>query len=374
VRTLQIYSGNLYGGVEKTLTMIARHGAARGTRREFALCFDGVLRRELLASGARVHSLGAARVRRPWTVGRARKALRSLLIGERFDVAICHSAWAQAIFGQVALRSGTPLVFWLHDAITGRHWLERWAARTRPELVVCNSRFTARAASSLYPGVRTEVIHPPLVTTLDGAGRTGRSELRRGLGATEDEVVIVQPSRLESLKGHDLHLEALGGLRDIAPSWRCWMLGGVQRPHEAAYLRRLRRQAESLGIAERVQFLGQRSDVPTLLRAADVLCQPNTRPDAFGLAFVEGLAAGVPVVTSAFGGALEIVDDTCGCLVPANDAAALSEVLRRLITDGRLREKLGSAGPARAMQLCGADAQMQRLDAVLASAIRGQAA
>ena len=49
--------------------------------------------------------------------------------------------------------------------------------------------------------------------------------------------------------------------------------------------------------------------VPRLMAAADIYCQPNTTPEPFGIAFVEALAAGVPVVTTAMGGPLEIVDD-----------------------------------------------------------------
>ena len=61
------------------------------------------------------------------------------------------------------------------------------------------------------------------------------------------------------------------------------------------------------------------TDVPRLLAAADIHCQPNISPEPFGIAFIEALAAGLPVVTSAIGGAIEIVDDTCGRLVPASD-------------------------------------------------------
>ena len=137
MRTLQIYSGNLYGGIEKTLTMIAE--APGAIEREFALCFEGRLRGDLIRAGARVHDLGVVRSRWPWTVARARRTLRTVLARTRFEVAICHSAWSQAIFGPVVRQAGLPLVFWLHDVATGRHWLERWARLTQPDVVVCNS-------------------------------------------------------------------------------------------------------------------------------------------------------------------------------------------------------------------------------------------
>ena len=81
-----------------------------------------------------------------------------------------------------------------------------------------------------------------------------------------------------------------------------------------AYERELRAAAERLGIAARIKFLGQRDDVPSLMRAADVQCQPNAGPEPFGLVFVEALAAGLPVVTTRMGGPLEIVNASCGML------------------------------------------------------------
>jgi glycosyltransferase involved in cell wall biosynthesis len=179
----------------------------------------------------------------------------------------------------------------------------------------------------------------------------------------------VQPSRLEPYKGHALHLAALARLRDAAVPWECWMIGGVQRPHEAALLAGLERTAARLGIADRVRFLGQRSDVATLLAAADIHCQPNVGPEPFGITFVEGLAAGLPVVTGALGGALEIVDESCGVLVPPGDAGALAAALHRLIQDPVLRSAIGAAGPARARKLCDPATQIRALDELLATVV-----
>jgi glycosyltransferase involved in cell wall biosynthesis len=305
------------------------------------------------------------RTRWPWTIARARRALQAVLARRAVDVAICHSAWAQAIFAPVVREAGLPQVFWLHDVARGRHWLERWARLTPPDVIICNSAFTARSAASIYPGVETHVVHPPL--RVGGRDDARRADIRRRLGAGPEVAVIVQVARLERLKGHDLHLEALAMLKDIAPRWQCWMVGGVQRPHEARYLAALERQAADLGIAERVRFLGQRGDVSAILGAADIACQPNTQPDAFGISFVEALGAGLPVVTTAMGGALEVLGDSFGFLVPPADAAALAAMLRRLVTDPALRATVGAAGPARARQLCDPAAQMRRLDSVLAS-------
>ena len=137
--------------------------------------------------------------------------------------------------------------------------------------------------------------------------------------------------------------------------------GRSAAPHEARYLEALRAEAAALGIGPRVNFLGQRGDVARLLAAADIHCQPNTGPEPFGITFIEALYAGLPVVTTSIGGALEIVDGSCGILVRPDDPAALAAALARLIEDRELRARLGAAGPARAAALCDPRAQMAAL-------------
>lgn len=260
-----------------------------------------------------------------------------------------------------------PLVFWLHDASDGQHWLERWARRTRPDFALCNSRFTGRALPNIYPNARAEVFYSPVAPTLHSYSKADQTATRAELPTPKGAVVIIQASRMEAWKGHALHLAALSVLTDL-PDWVCWQVGGAQRPSEIQYLDGLKRTAARLGISERVRFLGQRSDVERLLAAGDLYCQPNLGPEPFGIALVEALHAQLPVVTTATGGACEIVDDSCGVLVSLGDAQALAASLRRLIEDSALRVKLGANGPARARELCDPAAQIERLGGLLASA------
>jgi glycosyltransferase involved in cell wall biosynthesis len=170
-------------------------------------------------------------------------------------------------------------------------------------------------------------------------------------------------SRFERCKGHMELLHAAAALRG---DWTIWIAGGAQQPHEREYERELRAAAAALPDSRRVVFLGERTDVAALLRAADVHCQPNTGPDAFGLAFVEALYAGLPVVTTDIGGAGEIVTPACGVLLPAGDRTALASSLQSLIDDPGRRAALGAAGPSRARTLCDPDRQMCALEDVLA--------
>ena len=301
--------------------------------------------------------------RRPWTVWRGRRGLRRLLASRSFDIVVCHCCWPHALFGPVVRRAGLPLVYWMHERVSGDHWVERCAARTPPDLTLVNSRGTAETLPLLFPATPHVVFHCPVSPPGRGIS-TIRDEIRRALATPAEAVVILQASRLERWKGHTLLLAALARLR-AKTSWVAWIAGGAQRPHEQVYLAELQTAAHTAGIAERIHFLGERSDVPRLLAAADLFCQPNTGPEPFGIGFVEALYSRLPVVSTRMGGAAEIVDESCGRLVPPDDSPALAEALSHLIDDPAQRERLGAAGPARARHLCDPEAGLPRLEALL---------
>jgi glycosyltransferase involved in cell wall biosynthesis len=360
MRVLHINSGNLYGGIETLLVTFARmRSLCPAMDPEFALCFEGRASEELRQTGARVHTLGAARVSRPWTIWRARRALARVLADRSYDVVVCHGSWNHALFSPVVRRLQLPLVFWAHGPSASLHWLDRWASWTLPDLVLTNSRWT-RANMGFFASVQAEVLPCPVADTSRHDQPKDRREIRAELGTAESAVVVMQACRLEPWKGHELLLDALSRLASVG-GWECWIAGGPQRAEENRYLEGLRKRAEAGGVGARVRFLGQRQDVPRLLAAADIHCQPNTGPEPFGIAFVEALYAGLPVVTTAHGGALEVLTEDCALLVPPGDGAALSNSLHRLITEPELRRSLGQAGPARARALCDPQHTLDRL-------------
>lgn len=366
MRALHVYPGNLYGGVERMLATFAGT-RVQGLEQSFALCFGGRLADEIRRAGARLEMLGPVRVSRPWTVLRARRRLARVIEDAQPDVVICHSSWSHGLFGDMAQRRGVPLVFWLHDAVTGETWADRLARRTRPDFAISTSEFTRGTLGRLWADLASEVLHPPVPKP--DAEAVDRGVVRARLHTPADDVVILQASRVEPWKGHRLLIEGLGRLRDVA-GWTCWIAGGAQRPHEEAHLAEMYALAQQLAVAGRIRFLGQRDDVPVLMASADVLCQPNLGPEPFGIAFVEAMHAGLPVVATAIGGAREIVTPECGILVPPEDPGALADALRRVIADPGLCARLGAAGPAHARALCDPHQQTERLRDVLAGVVQ----
>lgn len=365
MRVLHVSAGNLFGGIESMLLAFAEVAREQaGLQHSFALCFDERLATELRALGQPVHLLGPVRMSRPVSAHTARRRLR-VLLDEGFDVVICHAPWSQAIFGSVIRRRGVPLAFWAHDRLTGRHWTERLAALVPPDLVICNSAFTETTRASVYPTVRSAVVHPAARFVMPSRERRF---VRMSLDTPPDAVVILQASRCEPWKGHRQLIDALSTMRDV-PRWMWWVAGGAQRPHEQAYLAELRDSAARAGLEDRVRWLGHRADVPTLMAAADLYCQANVEPEPFGLAFVEALAAGTPVVSVRQGGVCEIVDETCGVLVPPGDVTALGRALAQLVSSADARHVLAAGAPARARRISHPLSQSHRLQAVLASLV-----
>jgi glycosyltransferase involved in cell wall biosynthesis len=361
VKVLHVNSGNLYGGVESILTTLARsRELCPGMETQFALCQEGRLSQELTAAGAIVYMLGKVRISRPWTVWQARRKLAEVLRDQQFDVVICHMPWSLAVFGKAVKASGPKLGFWAHAFHPGRNWLERLARRTKPDLAIGNSRYTEGGLDNLYRDVPRGIVYPPVAVSESSMPGQWRAAVREQYQVREGTVVIIQVSRLEAWKGHRLHLEALARLPKT-DRWVCWFVGGPQKPEEGEYEQSLREAATRLGIGDRVQFLGQRQDVARLLEGADVFCQPNLEAEPFGMVFVEALRAGLPVVSAASGGALEIVDDSCGLLVTPRDAVQLAEALACLVESPEMRERLGRAGRARGLKLCQPQAQMNIL-------------
>jgi len=149
--------------------------------------------------------------------------------------------------------------------------------------------------------------------------------------------VVAHVSNFRPLKRLDDVVEVFARVRAARPA-RLRLVGdGPERPRiEAALAAR--------GLSADVELLGERADLPALLRGADVFLLPS-EIESFGLAALEALSCGVPVVASAVGGLPEVIaDGEVGFLRPVGDVAAMAEAVGRLLDDAPLRRRFGAAG------------------------------
>lgn len=151
---------------------------------------------------------------------------------------------------------------------------------------------------------------------------------------------IAAVGRLTAEKGHAVLVRAMARV----PEATLVICGqGEEEP-------RLRRQAEMGGISDRVRFLWFQSDVRPVLAAADVFAMPSLS-EGLGVAALEAMAMGKPVVASNTGGLPDVmVDGETGLLVPPGDPEALAEALTILLRDPTRARAMGEAGRARALE------------------------
>jgi len=157
---------------------------------------------------------------------------------------------------------------------------------------------------------------------------------RAGLDTPADATVIVALGRLHDDKAFDVLIRALPAV----PGAIVWLAGDGPKDAE------LKALAQAQGVADRVRWLGWRSDVPALCAAADILCCPS-RIEPLGNVILEGWAQGLPVVACASAGPAELlVDGENGRLVAMEDHAALADALNSVIVDRSLRDHVVAGG------------------------------
>jgi glycosyltransferase involved in cell wall biosynthesis len=148
--------------------------------------------------------------------------------------------------------------------------------------------------------------------------------------------------RLDDGKDHETLFSAIGDLRGRNIPVRLKIAGDGARRDA------LEARAVMSGLQEKIDFLGPRSDIPELLAQADVFAFSVRPEEGLGIALVEAMAAGVPVVASDVGACREVLDNgTCGLLVEPGNATALADGIERLLRDRSLAGELARRARAR---------------------------
>jgi glycosyltransferase involved in cell wall biosynthesis len=168
--------------------------------------------------------------------------------------------------------------------------------------------------------------------------RHRRVQIRTLYGIQEHEILVVAIGALVERKDHNTLLTAAHILKMQRQQFRYLICGeGPLRPILAA-------KAQNLGLTRDVQFVGFSTNIPAILAAADIFVHIPLN-EGLGVAIIEALAAGVPVIASRVGGIPEVVDEgQTGLLIPSHDPLALAQALDSLGKNPFLAKKLGHIG------------------------------
>lgn len=303
---------------------------------------DGDVARALAAAGVPVVPLrmrGKLDPRGPWRLVRLVRRLRPHVVHAH----LFHANLAARLLARAA--GAGRVISTVHVVerrrLPARFALERLTARL-DDRTACVSEAVARfARERLGAAPGRLVVVPNGVDLARFAALPAREAARADLGLPGEGLVVGALGRLDPQKGLDVLVDAFARVRASTGAPVTLALAGAG-PEEAA----LRARVARLGLDGRVRFLGHRPDVPRVLAAMDVFCMPS-RWEGFGLALVEAMAAGRPVIASHVDSLPEVLGDA-GVLVPPDDPAALAGALGALLDDPRRRDDLARRARARA--------------------------
>ncbi len=364
-RLLLVNPSPVRGGAEESLLEFLTRCDPSRVQTTVACLADGPYTDDLEAAGVRVVRLRAQRLRYVWmwalTVQRLARLARA------HDVVLSWQVKGHYYGTPAARLARRPVAWWDHGIRPARgqdRYLidNRLPASVRADLVVCSSAASAARHSPsrvILPGIPLEPYRTP-----------DRVAGRALLGITGDTPAIGIVGRLQPWKGQHVFLRAAARLQERA---RFFVIGDVVGGFSASYPAELKRLVAELGIADRVEFLGQRADVASLLPGLDVFCLASF-DEPFGLVNVEAMAAGVPVVATRAGGVPEIIDDgTNGILVGVGDDAAMAAAVERLLADPAWAGSIAAAGRAKAFERFDIARYVREIeDLVIELARRGQ--
>jgi glycosyltransferase involved in cell wall biosynthesis len=329
MRVLHVITGLDAGGAEQWLRLLLRHSAADAD--VLALCNAGVLADAIRSDGVRVTDLGMRGNRDLAAVPRLVAHIRR----GRYDLVHTHLYRAQ-VYGALAARmAGVRTVVStehsLNDTLIegrptdrpGVRGLYLAAARLTTRVVAVSEPVARRLVAWGVPAERVTVVPVGIETATFAFDPAARREVRAELGLADDSAVVGGVGRMVEPKRFDVLLRAVAPL----PGVSVLLVGeGPARPDLAAL-------AEELGMAGRVRFAGRRVDVGRVLSAMDVFA--STSPEeTFGVAILEAMAAGLPVVYAVAPALDTLPAEALAAVTRAEPTAAAFEAALRPVVVG----------------------------------------
>ena len=285
----------------------------------------------------------------------------------RYRVALVHTNTCHILSGAFAAAlAGIPHLWHIHERDVSpailRAVLSRLVLRLSQKVIAVSEDNKKQFFGPMQASQKLEVISGGVDPSRFKENINGRS-IREEFKIGEDDLLIGMVARITPWKGQEQLIESAKDVVSLFPKSRFLLVGDPDVPAHRAYKRKLIHLADRLGIGEKVIFAGFREDIPEILAAFDILVHPVVEPEPFGLVLVEAMAMSKPVIASAVGGPLEIVEDQeTGILVPPCAPRELSKAICRLLRDKSLREEMGRKGRQRAITFFTWDKTIARIE------------
>lgn len=326
---LHVLAPAAFGGLEQVVAALATGQEARGHKVHVAAISDAFapappLVGQLRSAGVTVHEIP---LHGRSYVGLTR-AIRQLADSIEPDVIHTHGYVPDVLLGITQRRRSPALVTTAHGFTGGDlknrvyEWLQIRSHRRFDAVIAVSTPIRDRLTRA---GVRVSQSHVVRNAIPAPPPRIPANEARRMLGIPASAFSIGWIGRLSHEKGPDVLARALPLLSDT-PAHTTFIGDGSERANAVATV-------GSLGLVERVKFVGVMPDAARLLSAFDVLVL-SSRTEGTPITLLEAMGAGVPVVATAVGGIPDVVSSSEALLVPSEDTSALAAAIRAVFTDG----------------------------------------
>jgi glycosyltransferase involved in cell wall biosynthesis len=220
--------------------------------------------------------------------------------------------------------------------------LERYLAHFVHYFIYISQAVEQRCRDLGIAASKGQVVYNPI--NFEAYGQSNHiAELQAELGLTDEDRLVSNVGRLDWWKGHDDFLQAMAEVIQSQPNAKALIVGASDSmPRNQAYHQRLQQLVTDLKLSDHIIFTGFRTDIPCVMAASDVVVHSASEPEPFGRVIVEAMAAGRPVVATAAGGVLDIVEDqVTGLLVPPKNAALMAKAIQQLLENPEQAGKLG---------------------------------
>ncbi|KAF3884500.1 MULTISPECIES: glycosyltransferase family 4 protein [Nostocales] len=248
----------------------------------------------------------------------------------QFDVIYANTQKALVVGALASFFSQRPLVYHLHDILSPEHFsqINRRIAVTLANrfasLVIANSEASKAAFIEAGGNAKiTKVVYNGFDPASFKVQESEIQQLKQEL-ELDGQFIVGHFSRLAPWKGQHILIEALAK----CPQQVTVILVGDALFGEQEYVQNLHQKVKTLGLENRVKFLGFRSEIPLLMTACNVVAHTSTAAEPFGRVIVEAMLCGKPVIAAKAGGAIELVEHGInGFLVTPGDTQELARVI-----------------------------------------------
>jgi glycosyltransferase involved in cell wall biosynthesis len=351
-------SSDLYGASKIFLESVRALKLA-GYRVVVVLSEDGPLVNELQSLGItiHIHKLGILRrkyfslsglVNRFNTILKAKSYLENLMI--HYQISHIYSNTSAVLVGAFLQRKrGVRHIWHLHEILLSPAWF----ALLMGKIINRNADKVIVVSQAVWDNWKDKVDESKMLMLHNGIDYQpylqSRSDIRIEIPGSEGKILIGMIGRINHWKGQGYFLDIAQRLVQTHDNVHFVVVGDAY-PGTEHLVTEMEEKIKNSGLQAHVSYLGFRRDIPEILGALDIFILPSILPDPFPTVILEAMASGKPVVSTAHGGAKEmILEGETGLLIPWDNPGSAAEAISDLVNNKKIREKMGEKGRSRVL-------------------------